>query len=120
MSTMHYKGYAAHIEYSDEDRCFIGHIAGIHDVVGFHGDSVSELHAAFQEAVNDYIQTCKKLGRPPQKPYSGHIMLRVPPEIHARAAMEAEANGMSLNAWMTEVLAKTTSVQADDRNDSRE
>ena len=28
MSTMAYKGYAARIEYSDEDGCFIGHIAG--------------------------------------------------------------------------------------------
>lgn len=47
MNTMNYKGYAARIEYSDEDDCFIGHIAGINDVVGFHGDSVSELHLAF-------------------------------------------------------------------------
>ena len=48
MNTMNYKGYAARIEYSDEDDCFVGHIAGINDVVGFHGDSVSELHAAYR------------------------------------------------------------------------
>ena len=51
MNTMSYKGYAARIEYSDEDDCFVGHIAGINDIVGFHGDSVSELHAAFEEAI---------------------------------------------------------------------
>lgn len=105
MNTMNYKNYTARIEYSDEDDCFIGHIAGINDLVGFHANSVSELHAAFEEAVDDYIQTCKKTGRSPQKPYSGKIMLRVPPEIHARAAMMAEAHGKSLNSWVTELLA---------------
>lgn len=107
MSTMTYKGYAAKIEYSDEDECFIGHIASINDVIGFHGESVSELHTAFEEAVEDYLRVCEKAGKAPQKPYSGHIMLRVPPEIHAKAAMMAEAHGKSLNAWVTEVLART-------------
>ena len=48
MNVMTFKGYAARIEYSDEDRCFIGHIAGIRDVVGFHGESVVELRAALR------------------------------------------------------------------------
>jgi predicted HicB family RNase H-like nuclease len=39
MKTMIYKGYAARIEYSEEDRCLIGHIAGIKDMVGFHSHS---------------------------------------------------------------------------------
>ena len=105
MNTMNYKGYAARIEYSDEDDCLIGHIAGINDIVGFHANSVAELHTAFEEAVDDYLQTCKLAGRSPQKPYSGKIMLRVPPEIHARTAMMAEAHGKSLNSWVTELLA---------------
>jgi predicted HicB family RNase H-like nuclease len=54
---MIYKGYAARIEYSDEDESFIGRIAGIQDVVGFHGDSVT-LKAAFEEAVDDYLEAC--------------------------------------------------------------
>jgi predicted HicB family RNase H-like nuclease len=101
---MQYKGYLARIEFSDEDDCFIGHLAGINDVIGFHADSVAELHAAFEEAVDDYLETCKKVGKSPQKPYSGHIMLRVPPEIHAKVAMLAEAQGKSLNLWVTELL----------------
>ena len=108
MSTMTYKNYAARIEYNEEDSCFIGHILGIHDVVGFHGDSVNELRSAFEEAVDDYLKTCKQLGRSPQKPYSGKLMLRVPPEVHARAAMMAEAHGISLNQWASEVLAKAS------------
>jgi predicted HicB family RNase H-like nuclease len=108
MSTMTYKGYAARIEYSDEDGCFVGHIAGIKDIIGFHAESVKELRAAFEEAVNDYLATCEKSGRAPQKPYSGNLMLRVPPEVHARAAMMAEAHGMSLNQWAAEVLSRAS------------
>ena len=105
MSTMTYKKYAARIEYSDEDQCFIGHIAGINDVVGFHGESVVELQEAFHEAVDDYLAACKKARKSPQKPYSGHIMLRISPEIHAKAAIAAKLHGKSLNAWSEEVLA---------------
>ena len=108
MSTMNYKGYAARIEYSDEDGCFIGHIAGIKDVIGFHAESVNELRVAFEEAVDDYLATCAKVGRAPQKPYSGKLMLRVPPEVHARAAMMAEAHGMSINQWAADVLSKAS------------
>jgi predicted HicB family RNase H-like nuclease len=108
MSTMTCKGYAARIEYSDEDGCFIGHIAGVKDIIGFHAESVKELRAAFEEAVNDYLATCEKSGRAPQRPYSGNLMLRVPPEVHARAAMMAEAHGMSLNQWAAEVLSRAS------------
>ncbi|MCB9421884.1 MAG: type II toxin-antitoxin system HicB family antitoxin [Ardenticatenaceae bacterium] len=106
MNTMTYKGYAARIEYSDEDECFIGHIAGIQDVVGFHGDSVAELRAAFEEAVDDYLETCEKLNRSPQKPYSGNLMLRMTPELHAAIATAAEVSGKSINQWAAETFAK--------------
>ena len=61
MKPMTYKGYAAHVEYSDEDACFIGHIAGISDVIGFHADNVQDLRDAFGVAVDDYLATCEKL-----------------------------------------------------------
>ena len=59
---MQFKGYAAQISYShsstESDACFIGHIAGITDIVGFHADNVAELRRAFEEAVTDYLATC--------------------------------------------------------------
>ena len=103
---MTHKGYSAVIQYSEEDGCFVGHIAGITDIVGFHGESVSELREAFQEAVDDYLATCVKAGKKPQKPVSGRLLLRVPPEVHAGALVEAEVAGKSLNQWATEVLEK--------------
>lgn len=107
MKTMKYKGYAARIEYSDDDGCFVGHIAGIRDVVGFHGESVGELRTAFEEAVDDYIETCSKIGREPQKTYSGKLMLRIPPDIHAAVAVAAETSGKSINQLVAEILNQT-------------
>ena len=106
MNVMNYKGYAARVEYSDEDGCLVGHLAGIQDVVGFHGESVTELREAFEEAVDDYLSTCEKLERTPQRPYSGKVMLRIDPGLHARAAMLAEAQGVSLNSWAQDALQR--------------
>lgn len=110
MNTMEYKGFAARVEYSEEDSCIVGHLAGIRDVIGFHGESVAELRAAFEEAVEDYLATCEKLGQAPNKPYSGQFRLRLAPELHARAAMVAEARGKSLNTWVSEVIEKSVAV----------
>lgn len=104
MKTMKHKGYSARIEYSDEDSCFVGHIAGIRDVVGFHGEAVGELRAAFAEAVDDYLETCTKAGKEPQKPYSGKLMLRIPPKVHAAVAQAAEVSGKSINQWAADKL----------------
>lgn len=108
MNTMSHKGFHARVEFDAEDGLFIGRIAGIDDVVGFHGESVGELTAAFHEAVDDYIETCRKVGKEPERAYSGKLMLRVPPDLHARAARAAELSGKSLNQWGEEVLRAAT------------
>ena len=107
---MSYKGYPARVEYSEDDGCFVGHIVGINDIVGFHGDSVTDLRQAFEEAVDDYLETCERLGRVPQKPYSGNLMLRIPSEVHAAVAAAAEVSGKSINQWATETFEKAVGV----------
>ena len=105
-NAMTYKGYAARVEYSDEDGCFVGHLAGITDVVGFHGETVAELRTAFEEAVEDYLEACARIGRSPRKPYSGKILLRVSPDLHAKAHIAAQLAGKSLNQWALEELKR--------------
>ncbi|MEQ8399138.1 type II toxin-antitoxin system HicB family antitoxin [Thalassobaculum sp.] len=103
-NTMTYKGYSARIEYDDEDGILTGRIAGIRDGVGFYADTVDALRAAFHEAVEDYIETCERVGKEPQKAYSGQVMFRVSPDVHRRAALAAELEGKSLNQWAEEAL----------------
>ena len=53
------------------------------------------------------------MNEPPSHPSqrSGRLLLRLPPELHARAAREAAAHGKSLNRWLLEVLV--TSLPGD-------
>ena len=106
MNAMKYNGYAARIEYDAHDRIFVGHLVGVRDIVGFHGESVEELETAFHEAVDNYLASCTKLGQQPNKPVSGKILLRVSPEIHSAVIMVAESEGKSLNQWAAHVLAE--------------
>ncbi len=59
----------------DEQQAPQDPFAGIRDGVGFHADTVGGLREAFREAVEDYIETCAKIGKEPQKTYSGQVML---------------------------------------------
>jgi predicted HicB family RNase H-like nuclease len=86
----------------------VGRILGIQDVIGFHADNVAELRFAYEDAVDDYLETCEKIGKAPQKPASGKLLLRVPPEVHAAALIKAKAAGKSLNQWAAEVLDDAT------------
>lgn len=108
MKGMTYKGYAAQVEFDAEDHIFVGRIIGIRDIVTFHGESVSELENAFREAVDDYLEACEALGQKPNKPYSGNLMLRVAPDIHAAVATAAAASGKSINQWVGGVLEKAS------------
>jgi predicted HicB family RNase H-like nuclease len=83
-------------------------IAGIRDSVSFHADTVKGLQDAFHEAVDDYLETCAKLGKEPQKAYSGRVMFRVDPEVHRKAVLAADLAGKSLNQWAEEVLTRAT------------
>lgn len=105
-NTMTYRNLTAHIQFSAEDNLFVGRLIGVEDIVGFHADTVADLRAAFEEAVDDYLETCRRLDRPHLKPASGNLMLRVPPEVHASALAAAQAAGKSLNQWAAEVLEK--------------
>ncbi|MCA9411558.1 MAG: type II toxin-antitoxin system HicB family antitoxin [Candidatus Omnitrophica bacterium] len=110
MNMMKYKGYLARIEFDDEDRIFVGHLAGIKDIVGFHGSTVDELEKAFHESVDNYLEISERTGRPAETPYSGRLILDVSPDIHAALAIAAHIHGKSLNQWASEVLDKA--VQA--------
>jgi predicted HicB family RNase H-like nuclease len=66
-NTMTWKGYTARIEDNDADVILTGRITEIRDRVGFHADTVEGLREAFHEAVEDYLETCARIGKSPQK-----------------------------------------------------
>ena len=104
MNTMSYKGYTARVDFDERDNIFVGRVLGLRDIISFEGSTVASLRAEFQAAICDFLRHCAERGLTPEKPASGKMMLRVPPEIHAAASVAAQASGKSLNQWATEVL----------------
>lgn len=99
-----YKDYIGSVEFSAEDDCFFGKIVGINDLVTFEGKSTKELKLAFEEAVDDYIETCSALGKPLMKSFKGSLNIRIRPELHRNAALYASAHNQSLNAFIAEAI----------------
>ena len=108
MDTIEHGGYRGSVRFSADDRVFYGKLLGINDVITFEAETVDELEVAFHEAVEDYLVTCKELGKAPERAYSGKIPLRIDPELHRAIALEADSAGSSLNAWISASLKKTT------------
>lgn len=103
---MKHKGYQGTVTYDDEAKIFHGEVLGLKDMITFQGTSVEELNEAFKDSVDDYLEFCKKKGRVPEKPFSGNLTLRIPSEIHKEITVEAKYRGISLNAFLTEVISK--------------
>ena len=112
MNTMSHKGYTARIEFDERDNIFVGRILGIRTIVGFHGETVAQLRSEFEISVDDYLGDCKESGIKPEKPASGKLLLRVPPEVHGKALVASQAAGKSLNQWATEVLQQAVQTGA--------
>jgi len=105
-NTIEYKGYIGSIEYSTDDKCFFGKLEMIDDLVTFEADNAKELEINFRDAVDEYLQTCKSLGREPQKVYKGVFNVRIEPELHRKVYQEAVKAGVSLNSFVRQALSK--------------
>ena len=101
---MEHKGYIGKAEYDDEAEIFYGEVIGLRDVVTFRGSSVKELQKSFRESIDDYLTFCKSVGKAPDIPVSGRLILRIPPELHSRAAVIAKSEGRSLNTWVADAV----------------
>jgi len=74
-----YKGYTGHVEFDDEAAIFHGEVLELRDVITFQGKTVSEIEKAFRDSIDDYLEFCRERGEEPDKPFSGRLMLRLPP-----------------------------------------
>jgi predicted HicB family RNase H-like nuclease len=106
---MEYKGYIGKAEYDDEAGIFYGEVVGLRDVVTFKGSSVKELKKSFKLSIDEYLGFCKRMGKIPDVPASGRLILRIPPELHSRAVSVAKSEGRSLNTWIADAVKEKLS-----------
>ena len=105
---LRYKDFIGSVHFSAEDDCFFGKIEGIDDLVTFEGRDVGELKRAFREAADDYIDLCRKAGKPVFKSYIGSFNIRMPAELHQKAARKSALLGISLNQLVQRAVEKET------------
>ena len=99
-----YKGYHASIEYDAEDGILVGTVFGVRDTLAFHGSSIAEITETFHDCIDTYLQVCAEPGISPDKQYRGSFNVRIPPELHRKAAFAAEQKGISLNQLIQEAI----------------
>ncbi len=97
-------GYHAKIEYDEEIDLFRGEILGLSGGADFYGKNPKELRAAFKKSLQVFLQVCEEKGLEPRRHFSGKFNLRIPPELHERLAIEAQAQGKSINTLAQEAL----------------
>ncbi len=105
-NVLEFKGYVGSVEFNADDKVFFGKIIGIRDVVTFESATVKELTKAFQESVTDYLQTCKEMGKDPDKEFKGSFNVRIKPNIHRLIAAKSAVMKVSLNHFVEKVLVK--------------
>jgi predicted HicB family RNase H-like nuclease len=110
MSVMTVDGYSARIEYDAEIDMFRGEILGLSGGADFYGKTPKELRAEFRRSLAVFLEVCKEKGIEPRRSYSGKFNLRIPPELHERLAIAAQAEGKSINAVAQEALEQRVAV----------
>ena len=105
---MEYKGYLATVEYDDSVGLLHGEVvnAAPYPIVTFEASSVEELKSEFRISIDDYLAWCKEDGVEPQRPFSGKLNLRLGTDLHRRVAVSATRNGVSINSWIKDTLAR--------------
>jgi len=104
MSMMRHKDYLAAVELDPDAGLFHGEVVNMRAVLTFQGRSIDELQSAFADTIADYEDWCKERGKEPERPYSGSLTLRMPPDLHRRVAEAAARSGKSLNGFIKDAI----------------
>lgn len=106
MGYLRYKDYIGSVEYDEERICLCGKVQGMPKInITYDGHSVTELTASFHRAVDSYLERCREKGVTPRKPFMGGFSVRLTPEMHAQAALAADNEEITLNAFVRNAVA---------------
>lgn len=97
----------------DRDENNPGWVAKIKELPGCltQADNFDELEEMIADALRTWLETALEDGiaipEPrPEGDYSGKFVLRLPKSLHRELAEQSEEEGVSLNTWVVNVLAK--------------
>lgn len=103
---LQYLDYTGRVEFDSEADLFHGEVLDLRDVITFQGRTTEEIRQAFIDSIDDYLEFCAERGEDPDRPFSGNLTLRLSSELHRKAYVAAQLEGVSLNQWIIEKLAR--------------
>lgn len=111
---MSYKGYYGSVHFDDEELIFYGKIEFIRAVVTYEATHAKALRKAFEEAVDDYLETCRTQDISPEVPFKGSLNVRLGADLHRRIAIAAAELHVSINKFIADALERAifTKVKA--------
>ena len=104
MNIMTLDGYSAKIEYDADLDLFRGEILGLSGGADFYGKNPQELREEFKISLRVFLDVCKEKSIETRRNYSGKFNLRIPPDLHEKLAIVAQAEGKSINSLAQEAL----------------
>ena len=101
--------YRMMVQWSEEDQEYVALVPafpGLSALAATPEAALAELQPVLDAAIEIYQADGRNLPAPDAPTaYSGKFLVRVPKTLHARLAHVADAEGVSLNAYVTTVLA---------------
>lgn len=106
MGYLRYKGYTGCVEYDETDNYFFGHVLGLrNDGISYEGTTAESLKKDFEESIDDYFSYCSEIGKEPEKPFSGKLVIRMTSNLHREATEKASTLGISLNEFINRAIS---------------
>ena len=101
---MDIKGYKALIAFDPESNLFRGDFIDLNGGADFYAADVKSLRREGEISLKVFLEMCREDNVVPRKNYSGKLMVRLPAELHEKAAVSAASQGKSLNAWLADIV----------------
>ena len=101
---LEHRGYLGSIEHDLESGLLFGSVQFVNDILLYEAETLRELEQAFQNSVDEYLDTCEEIGKDPDKPYKGTFNVRIEPELHRQLAQRAFREDKTLNTCVSEAI----------------
>ena len=104
MNKLNINGINAVISFDADINLFRGEFVGLNGYADFYAADVAGLKKEGEISLKVFLEACKSDGVEPYKQYSGKLITRISPDLHALAAETAKAQKVSLNALIERAI----------------
>jgi predicted HicB family RNase H-like nuclease len=104
-------GQKAVIQYDPDIDMFRGEFVGLAGGADFYAKDIDSLRKEGEVSLKIYLESCQEEGVEPFKNYSGKFNVRISPDLHAKLAHLAAANGESINRVVAHALESSITLK---------